>query len=62
MPLAAFEDFVYGACLRDWDAESRGCTDCSRGSTRRTRFASSATRPICACRWPVERAWSTTGA
>ena len=24
MPLAAYEDFVYGACLRDWDAESRG--------------------------------------
>ena len=24
MPLAAFEDFVYGACLRDWDAESQG--------------------------------------
>ena len=22
MPLAAFEDFFYGACLRDWDAES----------------------------------------
>ena len=24
MPLAAFEDFVYDACLRDWDAESQG--------------------------------------
>ncbi len=23
MPLAAFEDFFYGACLRDWDAESK---------------------------------------
>ena len=23
MPLPAFEDFVYGACLRDWDAESQ---------------------------------------
>jgi aminopeptidase len=23
MPLADFEDFVYGACLRDWDAESQ---------------------------------------
>jgi aminopeptidase len=24
MPLAAYEDFFYGACLRDWDAESEG--------------------------------------
>src|SRR5262249_22382291 len=24
MPLAAFEDFFYGACLRDWDAEGEG--------------------------------------
>jgi aminopeptidase len=23
LPLSAFEDFVYGACLRDWDAESQ---------------------------------------
>jgi aminopeptidase len=24
MPLTAFEDFFYGACLRDWDAEGEG--------------------------------------
>jgi aminopeptidase len=24
MPLAAYEDFFYGACLRDWDSESEG--------------------------------------
>jgi len=24
MPLAAYEDFVYDACLRDWDAEAQG--------------------------------------
>ncbi|MGE5272244.1 MAG: aminopeptidase [Verrucomicrobiota bacterium] len=24
MPLAAYEDFVYGACLRDWDTEAQG--------------------------------------
>src|SRR6185436_9430386 len=50
MPLAAFEDFFYDACLRDWDAESKSMHRLLAASTRPTRYASWARRPICTCR------------
>ncbi len=42
MSLPEFEDFLYGACLIDWDAERERMRRSRSGSTPPTRFASSA--------------------
>ena len=46
MSLREFEDFVYGACLLDWEAERERCSATATASTPPRRSGSSAPAPI----------------
>ena len=61
MPLTAFEDFFYGACLRDWDAEGERMQRLLArfDAADEVRIVGDGDRPH-ACRFAGARARSTT--
>ena len=63
MSVDEFADFLYGACLLDWDAERERMQPLRRALRRRpTRCVSSRRTPTSASRSPAARRWSTPAA